>query len=92
MNEEVTENVTTDSSETDETIQEETGELDSDEQQEGLEIGLEEEEKIERHLTEIVTDNGTIQVIHEITLGEIINITVLAAILLFLIIDRFVRR
>ncbi|UOQ47215.1 hypothetical protein MUN88_14180 [Gracilibacillus caseinilyticus] len=45
-----------------------------------------------REMTRFVTDSGEIHVIHEMTLGDLVIMLALAAILLFLVIDRVVRR
>lgn len=45
-----------------------------------------------RETTIIETDKGNIHVIHEITLGDLLTCTLLAAILIFSVISRIVRR
>jgi len=42
--------------------------------------------------TEFQTPNGNIQIIHEIGIGEIVTSVLMATILIFLILDKFVRR
>lgn len=45
-----------------------------------------------REMTRFETDSGNINVIHEITLGDLITATLLTAILIFMIVSRFIRR
>lgn len=45
-----------------------------------------------RTMTTIETGKGQFQVIHEITLGDILLSTVLMAILIFTVLDRLIRR
>lgn len=45
-----------------------------------------------REMTRIETDSGSIHVIHEITLGDLLTSTLLAAILFFSIVSRVIRR
>jgi hypothetical protein len=45
-----------------------------------------------RAKTTIETEKGTIQVIHEITFGEVILSTLIFATLIFMILDRVIRR
>lgn len=45
-----------------------------------------------RELTIIETDKGNIYVIHEITLGDLLTCTLIAAVLIFSVISRIVRR
>lgn len=45
-----------------------------------------------REMTRFETDSGNIHVIHEMTLGDLIIATLLAAILIFLFVSRVVRR
>lgn len=42
--------------------------------------------------TIVATGNGKVHVIHEITLGDIITSTLLVSILVFMVLDRFIRR
>lgn len=42
--------------------------------------------------TILYTEKGNIHVIHEITLGDVIISTILMAMLIFMVIERFVRR
>lgn len=42
--------------------------------------------------TIIATGKGKVHVIHEITLGDIITSTLLVAILIFMVLDKFTRR
>lgn len=44
-----------------------------------------------REMTRIVTDQGEIHIIHEITLGDLLTTTLLCAILIFMLISRFAR-
>lgn len=45
-----------------------------------------------REMTRIETDKGNINVIHEITLGDLLLCTLIAAMLIFSVISRLVRR
>ena len=45
-----------------------------------------------REMTRFETDSGNIHVIHEITLGDLVTSTLLAAILVFIIVSRVIRR
>lgn len=45
-----------------------------------------------REMTRFETDAGNIHVIHEITLGDLVISTLLAAILIFIIVSRVIRR
>lgn len=45
-----------------------------------------------REMTRFETDSGNINVIHEITLGDLLTSTLLIAILIFIIVSRFIRR
>jgi cobalamin biosynthesis Mg chelatase CobN len=43
-------------------------------------------------VTTFDTDKGSISVVHDITLGDLILSTILMAILIFMVLDRFIRR
>lgn len=45
-----------------------------------------------RELTRIETDKGVIQVIHEISLGDMVLALLLAAMLIFMVLSRFISR
>jgi hypothetical protein len=45
-----------------------------------------------RTMTTIDTGKGQIHVIHEITIGDILLSTILMAILIFMVLDRMIRR
>ncbi|CDQ42115.1 hypothetical protein [Virgibacillus salexigens] len=43
-----------------------------------------------REMTRIVTDQGEIHIIHEVTLGDLLTTTLLCAILIFMLISRVI--
>ncbi|MCK6259387.1 hypothetical protein LCY76_22710 [Fictibacillus sp. KIGAM418] len=45
-----------------------------------------------REVTKIETEKGTINVIHEVTLGDLIISTILLASLIFMVLSRVIRR
>jgi hypothetical protein len=45
-----------------------------------------------REMTRVDTDKGKINIIHEITLGDLLTSTLLAALLIYLILNRVIRR
>ncbi|WP_017473330.1 hypothetical protein [Amphibacillus jilinensis] len=45
-----------------------------------------------REMTRMVTDNGEIHIIHEITLGDLLVTSVLFTIIIFMLISRVARR
>jgi hypothetical protein len=45
-----------------------------------------------REMTVFETDKGNIHIIHEITLGDLLVSTILAALLIFVVISRVIRR
>lgn len=49
-------------------------------------------EPVQLHHTLITTEKGTIEVIHQITLGDLITSTILMATLIFMVLERVIRR
>ncbi|SEO80528.1 hypothetical protein SAMN04488134_11360 [Amphibacillus marinus] len=45
-----------------------------------------------REMTRIVTDSGELHIIHEITLGDLLIVTALFAIIIFMLISSVIRR